>query len=181
MRSGYSLCIGLLAVLLQSCGVSPPRPTRITRLAGISLAELESLSCRKPPRNPWRPAANRGRFCSGIFGGATVAVHVDPRERVYWASRSWTVSSEDRWRVLSDSVRVALAEDTRTVPCAEFDDLPFVHTELMTSLDDLVELRMIAPEEDDGYKVRYYELRVAAIEGAAGECSASGAVRKGEL
>lgn len=174
MRSGYSCCIGLLAVLLQACRVSPPQPTRLTRLVGISPAELKSLNCRMPPRNPWRPAANRDQFCSGVFGAATVEVHVDPRERVHRASRSWTISSEDRWRVLSDSVRAALTEDTRTVPCAEFDDLPFVHTELMMSLDDLVELRTIAPEEDDGYKVRYYELRVAVVEGAAGECAVGG-------
>jgi hypothetical protein len=171
MRTGCVLCIGLLTVLIQACGVSPPKSTRLTRLVGISPTQLASLNCREASRNAWRPAANRERFCTRAFGETRVAVYVDPRERVYRVSRSWNTSSETRWRVLSDSVREALTKNARAVPCAELDDLPFVHTELMTLLSDLVELRMVTPSEDDGNEVRNYELRVAIVAGAADQCS----------
>ncbi len=176
MRPGAALCICLLMVPTFACGSSPPPPTRLTRLAGITPGQLESMRCRNAARDPLRPAVNRDRFCTGVVGESRAAVHVDPRARVYRVTRSWSTSSEARWRQLSDSVRTALVSDARTVRCAELDDLPFVHTELLTSLNALVEIRTIEPADDDGYEVRNYELRVAIIEGAAGECTPEGTV-----
>jgi hypothetical protein len=147
MRRRSLPCVCVVTALVQACGVSPPQPTRLTRLAGISPPELESMVCRKAPRNPWKPAANRDRFCTGRVGETHAAVHVDPLERVYRVSRSWSTTEESRWQFLSDSVRTALTGAARASLCAEFDDLPFLHTELWTSLNDLVELRTTSASE----------------------------------
>ncbi len=168
MRRRSLPCVCVVTALVQACGVSPPQPTRLTRLAGISPPELESMVCRKAPRNPWKPAANRDRFCTGRVGETHAAVHVDPLERVYRVSRSWSTTEESRWQFLSDSVRTALTGAARASLCAEFDDLPFLHTELWTSLNDLVELRTT---NDDGYEIRNYEFRIVIIEGSASECA----------
>jgi len=180
MRTGCALRIGLLTVLIQACGVSPPESTRLTRLVGIPPSDLASLNCRESPRDAWRPIANRERFCTGTFEETVVAVYVDHLDRVYRASKAWSTSSEARWRVLGDSVRASLTGDARAVPCAEIDDLPFVHTELMTLLNDLVEFRTVTAGEDDGDEVRNYELRVAIVAGAASQCSGDSATRQGK-